>query len=82
MSSEDCAHGVIRSHCENYSCRFAHNYPDYVVDMEKEMAVSQALAEAVGLVLMKHNIRNEEQQWQLVAMLADDMQADMCGVVA
>ena len=46
------------------------------------MAVSQALAEAVGLVLMKHNIRNEEQQWQLVAMLADDMQADMCGVVA
>ena len=75
MSSEDCAHGVIRSHCENYDCR-------YVVDMEKEMAVSQALAEAVGLVLMKHNIRNEEQQWQLVAMLADDMQADMCGVVA
>ena len=30
MSSEDCAHGVIRSHCENYDCR-------YVVDMEKEL---------------------------------------------
>tara|TARA_R110002126_G_scaffold50521_11_gene139086 strand:+ start:620 stop:847 length:228 start_codon:yes stop_codon:yes gene_type:complete len=75
MSSEDCVHGVIRSHCDIHTCRI-------VVDMEKEMAVSQALAEAVGLVLMKHNIRNEEQQWQLVAMLADDMQADMCGVVA
>ena len=75
MSSEDCVHGVIRSHCENYTCR-------YEKHTEKEMAISQELAEAVGLVLMKHNIRNEEQQWQLVAMLADDMKADMCGVFA
>ena len=23
MSSEDCVHGVIRSHCENYTCRMS-----------------------------------------------------------
>jgi len=45
-------------------------------------AVSQALAEALTLVLMKHNIRNEEQRWQLVSMLADDMEAELCGVFA
>ena len=26
MSSEDCVHGVIRSHCENYNCRYVTCY--------------------------------------------------------